>query len=117
MSGCIGPYRIQRVLGSGGMGAVYEALQDQPRRVVALKVMRAGVASESALRRFDHEAQTLARLRHPGIAQIFDAGTHEEDGRTVPYFAMEYVRATSGPSAAAGRGSRRPPRSAPRCAS
>jgi serine/threonine protein kinase len=87
----IGKYHIKRLIGHGGMGAVYEAVQDQPRRVVALKVMRTGAANRSALRRFMYESQLLARLRHPGIAAVFDAGTHIENGIRVPYFAMEYI--------------------------
>ncbi len=73
----IGQYRIKRVIASGGMGTVYEAMQEQPRRVVALKVMKAGIASKSALRRFEYESQILARLRHPNIAQVYEAGTAE----------------------------------------
>ena len=89
----IGRYHVKRLIGSGGMGAVYEAVQDQPRRTVALKVMRRGIASRSALRRFEYEAQLLARLRHPGIAQVIDAGTHDDGTGPVPYFAMEYIPA------------------------
>jgi len=72
----IGRYHIKRVIASGGMGTVYEATQDNPRRVVAVKVMKQGIASKSALRRFEYEGQILGRLRHPGIAQIYEAGTH-----------------------------------------
>ncbi len=67
----IGRYRIKRVIASGGMGTVYEATQDHPRRPAAVKVMKQGIASRSALRRFEYESQILARLRHPGIAQDF----------------------------------------------
>ncbi len=87
----IGGFLLTRVIAVGGMGTVWEALQESPRRVVALKTMRAGVASPSALRRFGYEAQFLARLRHPGIAQIYEAGVHEHDGERVPYFAMECI--------------------------
>jgi tRNA A-37 threonylcarbamoyl transferase component Bud32/tetratricopeptide (TPR) repeat protein len=87
----IGRYHVKRLIGSGGMGAVYEAVQEQPRRTVALKVMRRGLASRSALRRFEYEAQILARLRHPGIAQVFEAGTHDDGTGPVPFFAMEYI--------------------------
>ncbi len=90
----IGPYRIVGVIASGGMGVVYEAEQEHPRRVVALKVLKHGLASPSALRRFEHEAQVLARLRHDGIAHIYDAGTHDDPGapgEPVPYFAMELI--------------------------
>ena len=71
----IGAYTIRRLIAEGGMGAVYEAQQKQPRRLVALKLIRSGIASPSALKRFEYEAQLLARLRHPGIAQVYEAGT------------------------------------------
>jgi tRNA A-37 threonylcarbamoyl transferase component Bud32/tetratricopeptide (TPR) repeat protein len=87
----IGRYTIQGVIASGGMGTVYKAVQENPRRAVAVKVMKAGVNSASELRRFEFEAQLLGRLRHTGIAQIFEAGTHQEGGTSVPFFAMEYI--------------------------
>ncbi len=85
----IGHYRIVRALGTGGMGTVYEAEQDNPRRAVALKVIRKGFASPELVKRFTQEAQILARLQHPGIAQIYEAGL-AEDGQ--PYFAMELIQ-------------------------
>jgi eukaryotic-like serine/threonine-protein kinase len=85
----IGRYRILRLHGEGGMGAVYEAEQDNPRRTVALKVIRPGHASAELLSRFRHEAEILARLQHPGIAQVYEAGIGD-DGR--PFFAMEFIR-------------------------
>jgi tetratricopeptide (TPR) repeat protein/predicted Ser/Thr protein kinase len=88
----IGRYEIRRVIASGGMGTVYEAVQDHPRRVVALKVMRHEAASTQAMKRFQHEAEILGRLRHPHIAQIYDAGTFDKGEGAQPYFAMEYVR-------------------------
>jgi serine/threonine protein kinase/Flp pilus assembly protein TadD len=84
-------YHVKRVIASGGMGTVYEATQDHPRRTVAIKVMRHGVTSPRALRRFEYESQILARLHHPGIAHVYEAGWHEEAGERVPYFAMEYI--------------------------
>ena len=87
----IGRYRIVRVIGEGGMGVVYEAEQDEPRRRVALKVNRPGTMSASLLRRFRHEAQMLGQLQHPGIAQIYDAGTADQGQGGQPYFAMELV--------------------------
>ena len=87
----IGKYVIRRLIASGGMGTVYEAMQEQPRRPVAIKVMRPGMFSEEALRRFEYEAQMLARLRHPGVAQVYEAGTHREGGKEIPFFAMEYI--------------------------
>jgi serine/threonine protein kinase len=73
------------------MGTVYEAMQEEPRRSVALKIMKRGIASRSALRRFKLESQILARLQHPNIAQIYEAGTHDDDREGVPYFVMEYI--------------------------
>jgi eukaryotic-like serine/threonine-protein kinase len=88
----IGRFRILRLLGEGGMGAVYEAEQELPHRMVALKVIRAGYANSEMLRRFENEAQALGRLQHPGIAQIHDAGTAETPFGRQPYIAMELVR-------------------------
>lgn len=87
----IGQYVIKRVIASGGMGTVFEALQENPRRPAAVKVIRSSMASEEALRRFEREAQALARLRHPGIAQIYEAGTYEDAGVSLPFFALEYI--------------------------
>ena len=88
----IASYRILHELGSGGMGVVYLAEQDKPRREVALKVIRAGLVSGAALRRFEHEAAALARLHHPNIAQIFEAGTADWGFGPQPFFAMELVQ-------------------------
>ncbi len=84
-----GPYQPVRLLGEGGMGLVYLAVQEVPfRRLVALKVVKHALQSGEVLRRFEAERRTLALMDHPGIARIFDAGT-ASDGR--PYFVMEYV--------------------------
>ena len=88
----IGGFRVLGVLGEGGMGTVYEAEQEHPRRRVALKVMRPGLASASMLHRFAGEVAALGRLAHPGIAQIFEAGTFDDGHGSQPYFAMERVR-------------------------
>jgi tetratricopeptide (TPR) repeat protein/predicted Ser/Thr protein kinase len=87
----IGSYRIIRLLGEGGMGAVYEAEQDQPRRRVALKVIKTAWADRELLRRFELESQTLGRLHHPGIAQIYEAGAAETGFGSQPFFAMEII--------------------------
>ena len=87
----IGSYKIIEVLGRGGMGVVYLAEQDKPRRTVALKVIRPGVATPDLLKRFEHEAQILGRLQHPGIAQIHEAGTADTGSGPQPFFAMELV--------------------------
>jgi serine/threonine protein kinase len=85
----VGPYRVLRLLGEGGMGIVYLAEQAQPlRRQVALKLMRPGLDSRKVIARFESERQALAVMNHPGVARVFDAGV-APDGR--PYFAMEYV--------------------------
>lgn len=87
----IGRYRIIEVLGRGGMGVVYRAEQRSPKREVALKVIRPGILSPETLRRFELEAEALGRLRHPGIAQIYEAGMHEDGTAAYPFFAMELV--------------------------
>lgn len=88
----IAQYRIVSVLGSGGMGTVYEAEQQNPRRAVALKVVRGGqYIDQHYVRLFQREAQTLARLRHPNIAAIYESG-RTDDGQH--FFAMELVRGT-----------------------
>ncbi|MEM8758068.1 MAG: serine/threonine-protein kinase [Planctomycetota bacterium] len=88
----IAGYRVLSRLGAGGMGVVYEAQQSSPRRTVALKVLRPGLATPNLIRRFEFEAEALGRLRHPGIAQIFEAGVAETETGPRPYFAMELVR-------------------------
>jgi serine/threonine protein kinase len=86
----IGPFRIVRILGEGGFGIVYEAEQSKPvKRTVALKLLKPGVATDEVLSRFEGERQALARMEHPSVAKVLDAGV-TEDGR--PYFAMEFVR-------------------------
>jgi serine/threonine protein kinase/Tfp pilus assembly protein PilF len=87
----IAHYNVTRVIASGGMGTVYEATQEHPRRTVAIKVLKRGVTSGRALRRFEYESQVLAGLQHPGIAHVYDAGWHEEGGQRAPYFALEYI--------------------------
>jgi WD40 repeat protein/serine/threonine protein kinase len=87
----IGHYQVKRLIGAGGMGRVYEAQQENPRRTVAIKLMGKGVASASALRRFEFEAQVLAHLKHPGIAQIYEAGSFDDGTGGLPWFAMEYI--------------------------
>ena len=85
-------YNILDVLGRGGMGVVYLALQESLQRLVAVKMLRTGVDGEAwYLDRFRAEAMAVARLRHPSIVQIYEIG--EWDGR--PYFVMEYVEGGS----------------------
>ncbi|MEM7205406.1 MAG: serine/threonine-protein kinase, partial [Planctomycetota bacterium] len=100
----IGPYRILRLLGEGGMGVVYEAERSFPRRRVALKLIRPTMRSAAAVRRFEREAAVLARLQHPGIAQLYDFGTFSSPPGARPYFALELVEGEDLRSYA-GRGS------------
>ena len=90
---CIGPYKILRRVGSGGMGSVYAAarVDQQFHKLVALKVVKRGMDSEEILRRFRNERQVLAGLEHPNIARLLDGGTTEQG---LPYLVMEYVEGT-----------------------
>lgn len=86
----VGPYRVLREIGRGGMGSVYLAdkADGDYEGQFALKVIRRGMDSEEVLRRFRSERRILTQLDHPQIARVFDGGT-TADGR--PYFVMEYV--------------------------
>jgi serine/threonine-protein kinase len=89
----IGAYRIVRLLGQGGMGAVYEARQEPLDRRVALKTLHDEDArNEEAVGRFFNEAKVLSRLEHPSIVQVSDFG-RAEDGTA--YLVMEYLRGQS----------------------
>ncbi len=86
----IGVYQIRECLGKGGFGIVYRAEQTEPlRREVALKIVKPGMDSHEIIRRFEAERHSLARMEHPNIATVLDAGTMD-NGR--PYFVMELVR-------------------------
>ncbi|HJQ22897.1 MAG TPA: serine/threonine-protein kinase [Blastocatellia bacterium] len=86
----VGPYRLIREIGHGGMGTVFMAARadDQYRKRVAIKLVRRGMDSEQILARFRNERQILASLDHPNIARLLDGGT-TDDG--LPYFVMEYI--------------------------
>ncbi|MFL6215913.1 MAG: protein kinase domain-containing protein [Blastocatellia bacterium] len=86
----LGAYRIEREIGRGGMGAVYEAARADNvfRRRVAIKLVKRGMDTDFILRRFRNERQILASLDHPNIAHLLDGGS-TEDG--LPYFVMEYI--------------------------
>jgi serine/threonine protein kinase/WD40 repeat protein len=102
-----GHFRLVSVLGAGGMGLVYEAEQEHPERSVALKVMRSDMVSRELVRRFRRETDTLARLQHPGIAQVYEAGSVADvafGGALVPYIAMELVRGEALDAFARGAG-------------
>ncbi len=82
-------YRLRSVIGSGGMGTVFLADQEEPiKRAVALKVVKLGMDTAEVVARFELERQKLAELNHPNVALVFDAGA-TENGR--PYFVMEYI--------------------------
>ncbi len=87
----IGDYRIVRRVGEGGMGVVFEAEQANPRRRVALKMVRPGFFSPGMQRRLEREVQILARLQHPGIEQVFEADSVDFPHGRVPYFVAEYI--------------------------
>ncbi|MEM6673894.1 MAG: serine/threonine-protein kinase [Planctomycetota bacterium] len=87
----IGPFLVVRRLGAGGMGVVYEALQERPRRSVAVKLLRPTLVVPSVQLRFEREAEILGRLSHPGIAQVYETGTCDLGDGPQPYFAMELV--------------------------
>jgi serine/threonine-protein kinase len=88
----LGSYRILSPLGSGGMGDVYHARDEKLGRVVAIKVLRPGLASDPArLMRFEQEARTASTLNHPNIVTIYEIGEH----RGVRYIAMEYVEGST----------------------
>lgn len=101
----VGNYRILRLIGEGGMGIVFEAEQEQPSRRVAVKVLRLGIGSEKLFRRFQYEAEMLGRLRHVGIAHIYEAGIHRpEMGAQIPFLAMELIDGLPLPEHARQRG-------------
>ncbi len=90
--GYFGDYELQRVLGEGGMGIVYKARQLSLNRSVALKMIRAArFASADEVRRFQNEAEAVARLDHPHIVPIFEVGRYEDQH----YFSMKLIAGES----------------------
>ncbi len=87
----VGRFTLGRLLGTGGAGAVYEAVQENPHRRVAIKLVRVGAASPSTQRRFEYEVAILAQLHHPNIAQVFEAGRIDTTTGSIPWFAMELI--------------------------
>ena len=87
----IGPYTVLRRLGAGGMGVVYEAVQENPRRTIAVKLLHPTLLVPSVLHRFAREAEVLGRLNHPSIAAIHDAATCDLGHGEQPFLAMELV--------------------------
>ena len=89
----IGPYKLVEEIGEGGMGAVYLAQQTEPvKRLVALKVIKAGMDSRQVLARFEAERQALALMDHPNIAKVLDARQPLRPDGPAPYFVMELVK-------------------------
>jgi WD40 repeat protein len=86
-----GEYTLLRVIGEGGMGTVYEAEQHHPRRRVAIKAIRPGRITPQMSKRFEYEAQVLARLEHPNIARLYESNTQSEGEHIRAYLAMELV--------------------------
>lgn len=85
----IGPYKVLREIGRGGMGIVYEGIREEEFKLrVAIKLVRSGLGTEETLRRFRAERSTLARLNHANIARLLDGGSLPDK---TPYFVMEYV--------------------------
>src|SRR5438034_3713039 len=86
----LGSYRIERQVGRGGMGTVYEAARDDKefKKRAAIKLVKRGMDTDFVLRRFRQERQILAALDHPNIALLLDGGT-TDDG--LPYFVMEFI--------------------------
>lgn len=85
----LGPYRLIRLIGQGGMGAVYEAArEDDFQKRVAIKLVKYSFDSDFARRRFQQERQILAQLDHPNIARLLDGGDYEN---RLPYLVMEFV--------------------------
>ncbi|MCP4758722.1 MAG: protein kinase [Planctomycetes bacterium] len=87
----IGPFEITRVIAAGGWSIVYEGAQENPARRVAVKMLHASLSSTSATERFRYETEILAKLHHPGIAEIYQAGTFESPLGQSPWFAMEFI--------------------------
>src|SRR5207249_4353790 len=86
----IGPYKLVEQIGEGGMGTVWMAQQTEPvRRLVAVKLIKAGMDSRQVIARFEAERQALALMDHPNIARVLEAGT---TGAGRPYFVMDLVK-------------------------
>ena len=98
----VGPYAVRRVIGTGGMGTVYEARGGEPERTVALKVMKIDLVDSKSARRFRNESEILAQLDHPAVARVWAVGTEGDGGdeageatALVPWFAtVSYTHLT-----------------------
>jgi serine/threonine protein kinase len=85
---CLGPYRLDRMVGAGGMGEVYRATNTRLDRTVAIKILPADVSTDAEFReRFDREAKAIAALSHPHICTLYDIGHHD----TIDFLVLEYL--------------------------
>ena len=84
-------YTISGLLGAGATGIVYRAEQHAPLRTVAIKLLRTSEQASRAAQRFAHEAEFLAKLKHPGIAHVYNAGVAQTPTGSLPYIAMEFI--------------------------
>ncbi len=100
----VGGYVLKRVLGRGGMGAVFEAEQQNPARAVAVKFLVGRHLHPSAWKRFDREVRVAASLQHPGIARVLEAGSLDTPAGALPWYSMELVQGPSLESFVAQRG-------------
>ena len=85
-------FEVVKLLGAGGMGSVYLCRQSSPEREVAVKLMLPGLSNAKAVQRFEFEIETLAKLSHPNVARLYEAGLHDTSKGPTPYVAMEMVR-------------------------
>lgn len=100
----VGPYEIIDLIGRGGSGVVFRARQARPAREVALKLLSPAFATSDTMARLEREAEILGRLQHPGIAQVYDAGTFDGGFGEQPYLVMELVHGDDVVSHARARG-------------
>jgi len=87
----LGGFRIERLIGSGGMGRVYMGIREGQPSQAAVKVLSRGGVTDIAMRRFQQESAILAKLDHPGIARLHASGLHDDGQSTFPWFAMEFI--------------------------
>ena len=88
----LGPYEIVSALGAGGMGEVYKARDTRLDRIVAIKILATGAASDPLrLRRFEHEARAVAALNHPNICALYDIGSEQSGGGAIHFLVMEHL--------------------------
>jgi eukaryotic-like serine/threonine-protein kinase len=88
---CLNGFQVLRRIGVGGMGIVYEAQQENPSRLAAIKILQNSSVALQNLWRFEHESEILAQLDHPGIARVYASGTFDAGHGHQPWFAMELV--------------------------